>query len=49
MIRILIAEDEAPIANLVKLSLKKAGYLCDCASDGEEAVEKIGYHVTGIS
>ena len=25
-----------------KLSLKKAGYLCDCASDGEEAVEKIG-------
>ena len=42
MIRILIAEDEAPIANLVKLSLKKAGYLCDCASDGEEAAEKIG-------
>ena len=42
MIRILIVEDEAPIANLVKLSLKKAGYLCDCASDGEEAAEKIG-------
>ena len=42
MIRILIAEDEAPIANLVKLSLKKAGYLCECVSDGEEAAEKIG-------
>ena len=43
MIRILIAEDEAPIANLVKLSLKKAGYLCECVSDGEEAAEKINH------
>lgn len=42
VIRILIVEDEAPIANLVKLSLKKAGYLCECVSDGEEAAEKIG-------
>lgn len=42
MIRILIVEDEAPISNLMSLSLRKAGYFCDCAWDGEEAVEKIG-------
>ena len=30
MIRILIVEDELPIANLIRLSLSKAGYTCDC-------------------
>ncbi len=33
MIRILIAEDEKPISNLIRLSLSKAGYFCDCAYD----------------
>ncbi len=42
MIRILIVEDEAPISSLMNLSLRKAGYSCDCAYDGEEAAEKIG-------
>lgn len=42
MIKILIVEDEAPISNLMKMSLRKAGYFCDCAYDGEEAAEKIG-------
>ncbi len=41
MIRILIAEDEKPISNLIKLSLTKAGYLCDCAYNGAEAVDMI--------
>ena len=41
MIRILIAEDEKPISNLIKLSLCKAGYLCDCAYDGSTATEMI--------
>ncbi|MBQ6545964.1 MAG: response regulator transcription factor [Lachnospiraceae bacterium] len=41
MLRILIVEDERPIANLIRLSLKNAGYLCDNAYDGNEAVEKI--------
>lgn len=41
MIKILIVEDEKPISNLIKISLKNAGYLCDCAMDGEEAIEKI--------
>lgn len=41
MIKILIVEDERPISNLIKLSLKKAGYFCDCAYDGDEAADMI--------
>lgn len=41
MIHILIAEDEKPISNLIKLSLKNAGYSCDCAFDGAEAADMI--------
>ena len=37
MLKILIAEDEEPIANLIRVNLKKAGYVCICAYDGEEA------------
>ena len=37
MIHILIVEDEKPISNLIRVSLKKAGYLCTCAYDGAEA------------
>ena len=31
MIKILIVEDEKPISDLIKLSLGKSGYDCDCA------------------
>lgn len=41
MIHILIAEDEKPISNLIRLSLKNAGYLCDCAFNGTEAADMI--------
>ena len=41
MIRILVAEDEKPISNLIRLSLNKAGYLCDCAFDGASAADMI--------
>lgn len=41
MRKILIAEDEEPIANLVKKSLVKAGYQCTVASDGELAADKM--------
>ena len=34
MIQILIVEDEKPIQNLIRMSLKKAGYACTCADDG---------------
>lgn len=37
MLKILIVEDEEPIANLIKMNLRKAGYECVCAYDGEEA------------
>lgn len=39
MLKILIVEDEKPISNLIHLSLKKAGYGCDCAFDGREAAD----------
>lgn len=39
MIHILIVEDEKPISNLIRISLKKAGYLCTCAYDGAEAAD----------
>lgn len=39
MNRILIAEDEAPIANLVKTALTDAGYDCVWAADGTAAAD----------
>lgn len=41
MLKILIAEDEEPIANLIRMNLKKAGYECECAFDGEEAANRM--------
>ena len=46
MIQILIVEDERPIANLIRMSLRRAGYCCHCAFDGQEALamtEKSSY------
>lgn len=39
MLKILIAEDEEPIANLVKVNLTKAGYTCVWAADGVQAAD----------
>ena len=39
MLKILIAEDEEPIANLIKMNLRKAGYHCIWASDGGMAAD----------
>lgn len=39
MIRILIAEDEEPIANLIRMNLRRAGYDCVWAADGEKAAD----------
>lgn len=41
MIKILIVEDEEPIANLIRMNLVKAGYQCETAPDGEEAANLI--------
>ena len=45
MIKILLIEDERPISNLISLSLSKAGYVCDRAYDGEQALELIDHNV----
>jgi len=39
MLKILIAEDEEPIANLIRINLTKAGYKCTWASDGRNAAD----------
>lgn len=39
MIRILIVEDEKPIAELIRLSLSRAGYHCQCVYDGLAAAD----------
>ena len=39
MIKILIVEDEKPISDLIKLSLGKVGYSCECAYDGMTAAD----------
>ncbi len=41
MNRILIVDDERPIAHLIEMTLTHAGYLCRCAYDGEEAVSLV--------
>ena len=39
MNRILIVEDEEAIANLIKMSLKSAGYFCDVSLDGQDGAD----------
>ena len=39
MLKILIAEDEEPIANLIRINLTRAGYKCIWAPDGEQAAD----------
>ena len=41
MIRILIAEDDAAINELLRMNLTAAGYACACAHDGSEAADLI--------
>lgn len=39
--RVLVVDDEKPIADILKFNLEKEGYAVDCAYDGEEAMEKV--------
>ncbi|MDL2301933.1 response regulator transcription factor [Lachnospiraceae bacterium OttesenSCG-928-D06] len=39
MLKILIAEDEEPIANLIQMNLRKAGYQCTWAANGKDAAD----------
>jgi DNA-binding response OmpR family regulator len=38
---VLIVEDERPISDLIRMSLNSAGYRCQCAFDGLEALRQI--------
>jgi len=40
--KILIVDDEKPIADILKFNLEKEGYEIYCAYDGEEALQKVG-------
>lgn len=39
MLKVLIAEDEEPIANLIRMNLSRAGYKCTWAPDGVKAAD----------
>lgn len=41
MIQILIVEDEKPISELIRMSLKRVGYRCTCVYDGLAAVAQL--------
>lgn len=41
MIKILIVEDEAAIANLVRMNLRNAGYECCVAGSGDEGADRL--------
>ncbi|AJD92987.1 MULTISPECIES: response regulator YycF [Jeotgalibacillus] len=39
--KILVVDDEKPIADILQFNLKKEGYEVHCAYDGDEALEKV--------
>lgn len=39
MLKILVAEDEEPISNLIRMNLTRAGYACVCAGNGVQAAD----------
>jgi two-component system response regulator VanR len=48
-ITILIADDEAEIADLIELHLEKEGYRCMKVSDGQEAISAVLKHVIDLA
>ena len=38
--KILVVDDEKPIADILQFNLKKEGYQVECAYDGDEALAK---------
>ncbi|PAF14344.1 DNA-binding response regulator, partial [Shouchella clausii] len=39
--KILVVDDEKPIADILQFNLKKEGYEVVCAYDGNDALEKV--------
>lgn len=46
--KILVVDDEKPIADIIKFGLEKDGFEVICAYDGNEAVEKVKEHVPNL-
>ena len=46
--KILIVEDEKPIADIIKFNLEKEGYSVEVAHDGEQALHKVAQMVPDI-
>lgn len=44
MAKILVAEDEAPVAHLICTVLKEDGHLCTWAADGQQAADELEAH-----
>ncbi|MCS1352658.1 response regulator YycF [Mechercharimyces sp. CAU 1602] len=42
--RIMVVEDEKPIADIIQFNLSKEGYEVECIHDGQEALQKIMTH-----
>ncbi|WP_195575207.1 response regulator transcription factor [Paenibacillus sp. 1001270B_150601_E10] len=49
LITILIADDEQEIADLIELHLRKEGYQCIKAADGQEALQAVQYHTIDLA
>ena len=45
MVKILAVDDEQPIRELLQLSLARAGWQCDTAADGREAIRRINENI----
>ena len=41
LLRVLCAEDDAQVAELLKCALKGAGHFVECAADGQHALERL--------
>lgn len=39
--KILVVEDEKPIADIVKFNLEKEGYAVSCVADGDQAIQRV--------
>ena len=49
MARILVVEDDLAINDLITMNLQVAGYECDSAFDGAEAIAAIGRQVYDLA
>ena len=49
MNRILVVEDDTSISNVIEISLRNAGYLCDCVYDGTSVAGQLEQEVYDLA